>query len=89
MTESTALNYDALRARAFEAVILNMTDVPHVVPTEFPARLEEQRAEVRRTLNEDLSQWIKNAARILASAWPRPGRPSPDSRDRIVDAAQL
>jgi hypothetical protein len=31
-------------ARALDAVILNVTDVPHAAPTEFPARLEEQRA---------------------------------------------
>jgi hypothetical protein len=85
MTESTALDYDALRAQALDAVILNVTDVPH----ELPARLEERRAEVCRRLTADVWQWIRKAARIVAGAWRRPGRPVADARDRIVDAAQL
>jgi hypothetical protein len=89
MTKSRALDYDALRTRALNAVILNVTDVPSDPPTEFPACLEEQRAEVRRKLNEDVSRWIKKATRMVASAWHRQSRPAASTRDRVIDAAQL
>ena len=56
MTKSRALDYDTLRTRALNAVVLNVTDIPSDAPTEFPARLEEQRGEVRRKLNEDVSR---------------------------------
>lgn len=89
MNTSRALNYDALRTRALNAVILNVTDAPFNPPTEFPSYLEEQRAQVRRTLNEDVAQWIKKATQKLASAWHRQSRPAASARDRAIDAAQL
>ena len=89
MTKSRALDYDILRTRALNAVVLNVTDIPSDAPTEFPARLEEQRGEVRRKLNEDVSRWIKKAALMVASAWHRQSRPAASTRDRVIDAAQL
>ena len=89
MTKSRALDYDTLRTRALNAVVLNVTDIPYDAPTEFPARLEEQRGEVRRKLNEDVSRWIKKAALMVASAWHRQSRPVGTTRDRVIDAAQL
>ena len=89
MTKSRALDHDALRTRALNAVILNVTDIPSDPPTEFPAHLEEQRGEVRRKLNEDVSRWIKKAARMVASAWHRQSRPVGTTRDRVIDAAKL
>ena len=40
MTKSRALDHDALRTRALNAVILNVTDIPSDPPTEFPTHLE-------------------------------------------------
>jgi endonuclease V-like protein UPF0215 family len=62
------VDYDALRKRALDPVILNATDMSRAAPTESPVRLHEQWAEVRRTLNEDLSQRIRSAVRAIASA---------------------
>lgn len=87
MNTSRALNYDTLRTRALNAVILNVIDAPLDPPTEFPSYLEEQRAQVRRTSNEDVAQWIKKATHKLASAWH--SRPAASARDRAIDAAQL
>ena len=89
MTKSRALDYDILRTRALNAVVLNITDIPSGAPTEFPAHLEEQRAEVRRKLNEDVSRWINKAARMVACAWHIQSRPAASTRDRVIDAAQL